>query len=64
MIDKITDEHGNTKTFACCHTHSLFSDGEYTPEQLVKKAHGLGMGGFIVTDHYTVKGYYHANKAA
>jgi len=52
------------KIFASCHNHSNFSDAEYSPEQLVELAHGLGHGGIILTDHDTVSGTYFINKAA
>ena len=52
------------KVFASCHNHSCFSDAEYTPEQLVSIAKEQGHGGFILTDHDTVKGTYFTNKAA
>ena len=51
------------KIFASCHNHSNFSDADYSPEKLVEIAHELGHGGFILTDHDTVKGTYFANKA-
>ena len=52
------------KIFASCHNHSCFSDAEYTPEQLVALAKEQGHGGFILTDHDTVRGTYFTNKAA
>lgn len=53
----------NFKVFASCHNHSNFSDADYSPEKLVEIAHGLGHGGFILTDHDTVRGTYFTNKA-
>ena len=52
------------KIFASCHNHSCFSDAEYTPEELVDIAKEQGHGGFILTDHDTVRGTYFTNKAA
>jgi predicted metal-dependent phosphoesterase TrpH len=52
------------KIFASCHNHSYFSDGDYSPEKMVKLAYMMGHGGFILTDHDTVKGSYFANKEA
>ena len=52
------------KIFASCHNHSCFSDAEYTPEELVAIAKEQGHGGFILTDHDTVRGTYFTNKAA
>lgn len=45
------------KVFASCHNHSTFSDGEWTPEHLVRSAKCMGHGGFILTDHDTVRGW-------
>ena len=50
--------------FANCHNHSLFSDGVYTPEQLAAMAKTAGYGGFILTDHDTVRGYPFMERAA
>ena len=44
------------RVFASCHNHSTFSDGEYTPETLVRIAKCLGHGGIILTDHDTIRG--------
>lgn len=38
------------------HTHSCFSDGSYTPAQLLRKADDLGLGALALTDHNTVQG--------
>ena len=38
------------------HTHSVFSDGTYTPEQLVKEAEAIGLSAIALTDHNTVAG--------
>ena len=50
--------------FANCHLHSTFSDGVYTPEELVELAAQLGHKALILTDHDTVKGTYRLQKAA
>ena len=54
----------DTRVFASCHNHSVFSDAEYSPEKLVELAHEMGHGGIILTDHDTVRGTYFINKAA
>ena len=51
------------RVFASCHNHSTFSDGEWTPEHLVRSAKCMGHGGFILTDHDTVRGYPRARAA-
>lgn len=38
------------------HTHSVFSDGTDTPEQIVRKAESLGLSAVALTDHNTVDG--------
>jgi len=38
------------------HTHSTFSDGSYTPTELVEKASEIGLEGLALTDHDTVDG--------
>ncbi len=53
-----------SKVFASCHNHSTYSDGVYTPEEMMDIAKGLGHGGFILTDHDTVRGTYFAVRAA
>ena len=42
----------------CCdlHTHSIFSDGTYTPSQIVEEAEKIGLGAVALTDHNTVAG--------
>ncbi len=46
------------------HTHSTFSDGTDTPEQLLSKAEQAGLGAVALTDHNTVKGLPDFLKAA
>lgn len=38
------------------HTHSLFSDGSMTPEELVRAARQAGLSAIALTDHDTVAG--------
>ena len=38
------------------HTHTIFSDGTYSPEELVAMAKGVGIVYFAITDHDTVDG--------
>jgi len=42
--------------FADLHLHTAFSDGTYTPEELVLQAQRLGFGAVALTDHDTVEG--------
>jgi predicted metal-dependent phosphoesterase TrpH len=38
------------------HTHSTFSDGSYTPEELVAEAKAIGLSAIALCDHNTVSG--------
>lgn len=38
------------------HTHSVFSDGTWTPTQLINEAERIGLGAIALTDHNTVAG--------
>lgn len=38
------------------HTHSVFSDGTWTPEELIRQAERLGLEAIALTDHNTVAG--------
>jgi len=46
------------------HTHTTFSDGRLTPEELVEKAKNAGLKAIAVTDHDTVEGIDRALAAA
>ena len=45
------------------HTHSIFSDGTATPEELVQMAALLKLAGLALTDHDTMEGYERAAAA-
>ncbi len=42
--------------FADLHLHTVFSDGTYTPEELIREAFSLGLSAVAVVDHDTVSG--------
>lgn len=46
------------------HMHSTFSDGEYSPEELVQNCFDAGLTHFALTDHDTVAGVARAQDAA
>jgi 3',5'-nucleoside bisphosphate phosphatase len=46
------------------HTHSNISDGELTPDRLIKEAVSQGLRAIALTDHDTVNGLESAKKAA
>lgn len=44
------------RAYCDLHTHSLYSDGENTPEELVDMGEGQGLSALVLSDHNTVKG--------
>lgn len=46
------------------HTHSVHSDGRFTPDELAESAAKAGLRGFALTDHNTSSGAPHAAAAA
>ena len=49
--------------FADLHLHTQFSDGTFTPEELVERASKLGFAAIALTDHDTVEGCARAASA-
>ncbi|WP_107670589.1 PHP domain-containing protein [Cyanothece sp. BG0011] len=39
------------------HMHTICSDGQLTPEQLIQQATHIGLKGLAITDHHSVEGY-------
>ena len=52
------------KNFCDLHTHSVFSDGTWTPSQIIEKAGSLGLSSVALCDHNTVTGLHDFIKAA
>src|SRR5687768_10265689 len=46
------------------HTHTLYSDGLLSPQQLLFKAHERGLSAIAITDHDTVDAIAEAQKIA
>ena len=44
------------KQYCDLHTHSVYSDGTYTPEQLLREAEERNLAAIALTDHNTVNG--------
>lgn len=42
--------------FCDLHTHSVYSDGTWTPAQLLDEAERIGLGAIVLSDHNTVAG--------
>lgn len=39
------------------HMHTIYSDGQLKPEDLIKQAIAIGIKGLAITDHHTIGGY-------
>ena len=39
------------------HLHTIYSDGQLTPENLIEQAIAIGLKGLAITDHHTIGGY-------
>lgn len=39
------------------HMHTVYSDGQLKPEDLIKQAITIGLKGLAITDHHTIGGY-------
>jgi len=50
--------------FADLHLHTVFSDGTYTPKQLIQESINAGLSSIAVVDHDTVDGLESALKSA
>lgn len=46
------------------HTHSVYSDGSLTPEEIIDNALNLGLSAIAITDHDNVLAYQHAKVQA
>ena len=42
--------------FCDLHTHSIFSDGTWTPEEIIEEAERLGLGAVALCDHNSIDG--------
>jgi predicted metal-dependent phosphoesterase TrpH len=45
------------------HVHSSFSDSNGTPEEILIRAEEKGLDGLAITDHYSLEGYFRAQRA-
>ncbi len=53
-----------SKRFCDLHTHTLYSDGTYTPTELIEEAEKIGLSYIALTDHNNTKGIPEFLKAA
>lgn len=44
------------------HMHTVYSDGRLHPEELIEQAIAIGLKGFAITDHHTIRGYQAAQR--
>jgi predicted metal-dependent phosphoesterase TrpH len=44
------------------HMHTVCSDGQLTPEQLIEQALKIGLKGLAITDHHSVDGFARAHR--
>lgn len=44
------------------HLHTVYSDGQLTPEELIEQAISLGLQGLAITDHHNIGGYLTAHR--
>ncbi len=42
------------------HMHTVKSDGQLQPSEIIQQAIAIGLSGLAITDHHTTKGYYEA----
>lgn len=42
------------------HMHTIHSDGQLKPKELIKQAISIGLKGLAITDHHTINGYQQA----
>ncbi len=53
----------NPETVCDLHIHSYYSDGNRSPDELVRYAHSLGLAAVSITDHDTLRGQQEALSA-
>lgn len=56
MLDIINHRGDLTMKTCDLHTHSIYSDGTYTPQQIIDSAIGIGLSAVALCDHNTVDG--------
>ena len=52
------------KEYCDLHTHSVFSDGTWTPTELINEADRIGLSAIALTDHNSVGGVNEFFRAA
>ncbi len=62
-IEQLLDNN-YTKGYADLHLHTIYSDGEYTPESIIQRALSENFRAIAITDHDTVEGISHVLEKA
>lgn len=55
-VDKIIDTYNKGKKIIDMHTHTNYSDGDLSPQELIKLAIEEGISTLAITDHDTIEG--------
>lgn len=71
MIDKlnkmyfngIINSYENNKKIIDMHTHTNYSDGDLSPQELIRLAIDKGIGTIAITDHDTIEGIKNVNRS-
>ena len=71
MIDKlnkmyfngIISSYENNKKIIDMHTHTNYSDGDLSPQELIRLAIDKGIGTIAITDHDTIEGIKNVNRS-
>lgn len=53
---KVIEQYEHDHKLIDLHTHTIFSDGEYTPDEVINKARKQNIGTIAITDHDNVEG--------
>ncbi|MDE6141117.1 MAG: PHP domain-containing protein, partial [Bacilli bacterium] len=53
---KVIEEYEKEHKLIDLHTHTIFSDGEYTPDEVINQARKQNIGTIAITDHDNIEG--------
>lgn len=56
QVFETINEHSCPKSFNF-HMHTIYSDGQLKPEELIEQAVNIGLKGLAITDHHSIGGY-------
>jgi len=55
-------DHGSCPNFLNFHLHTVYSDGQLQPQELIEQAIATELTNLAITDHHTVAGYREARR--